>query len=198
MFRAASRCGGEVCGQQGWPGTRNCHVGVSGVFFFQAEDGIRDVAVTGVQTCALPILISTQHGADWRSANGDAPIDDRAPSAATMNADTVPLPAPPWAFETNSWLESVGRNSLPNGPGPWAANGDPDAAVRRPLPPTLKLSISELPTRVPMRFLPVESNSTSPGWASSGSATVEPPSGLRRPPPLSVKPDDAQPGDVLF
>src|SRR5205809_7979744 len=27
-----------------------------GCFFFQAEDGIRDVAVTGVQTCALPIL----------------------------------------------------------------------------------------------------------------------------------------------
>src|SRR2546422_1639721 len=28
---------------------------VTFVFFFQAEDGIRDVAVTGVQTCALPI-----------------------------------------------------------------------------------------------------------------------------------------------
>src|SRR5690606_30183790 len=27
------------------------------VFFFQAEDGIRDFHVTGVQTCALPILI---------------------------------------------------------------------------------------------------------------------------------------------
>src|SRR5690606_27157438 len=27
-------------------------------FFFQAEDGIRDFHVTGVQTCALPILIS--------------------------------------------------------------------------------------------------------------------------------------------
>src|SRR5690606_40037933 len=26
-------------------------------FFFQAEDGIRDFHVTGVQTCALPILI---------------------------------------------------------------------------------------------------------------------------------------------
>src|SRR2546422_8388138 len=26
-------------------------------FFFQAEDGIRDVAVTGVQTCALPIWV---------------------------------------------------------------------------------------------------------------------------------------------
>ena len=27
------------------------------VFFFQAEDGIRDTSVTGVQTCALPILV---------------------------------------------------------------------------------------------------------------------------------------------
>ena len=26
-----------------------------GIFFFQAEDGIRDIGVTGVQTCALPI-----------------------------------------------------------------------------------------------------------------------------------------------
>src|SRR5690554_7582275 len=26
-------------------------------FFFQAEDGIRDADVTGVQTCALPILL---------------------------------------------------------------------------------------------------------------------------------------------
>ena len=29
--------------------------GILVFFFFQAEDGIRDVAVTGVQTCALPI-----------------------------------------------------------------------------------------------------------------------------------------------
>src|SRR5947209_15379155 len=28
------------------------------VFFFQAEDGIRDIGVTGVQTCALPIFSS--------------------------------------------------------------------------------------------------------------------------------------------
>src|SRR2546427_10613780 len=27
-------------------------------FFFQAEDGIRDLTVTGVQTCALPIYIA--------------------------------------------------------------------------------------------------------------------------------------------
>src|SRR3712207_8736441 len=28
-------------------------------FFFQAEDGIRDIGVTGVQTCALPIYYTT-------------------------------------------------------------------------------------------------------------------------------------------
>src|SRR2546430_4395131 len=27
------------------------------LFFFQAEDGIRDLTVTGVQTCALPICV---------------------------------------------------------------------------------------------------------------------------------------------
>src|SRR5207248_8690707 len=31
---------------------------VSFIFFFQAEDGIRDRTVTGVQTCALPILVA--------------------------------------------------------------------------------------------------------------------------------------------
>src|SRR3712207_6900250 len=29
----------------------------SSLFFFQAEDGIRDIGVTGVQTCALPISL---------------------------------------------------------------------------------------------------------------------------------------------
>src|SRR5229473_3781177 len=35
----------------------------SAFFFFQAEDGIRDKLVTGVQTCALPIL--TPGTSDW-------------------------------------------------------------------------------------------------------------------------------------
>src|SRR2546422_6934496 len=34
-------------------------------FFFQAEDGIRDVAVTGVQTCALPISRSRRQATPW-------------------------------------------------------------------------------------------------------------------------------------
>src|SRR2546429_4662422 len=36
------------------------------VFFFQAEAGIRDVAVTGVQTCALPISCKRERcGPEW-------------------------------------------------------------------------------------------------------------------------------------
>src|SRR2546427_3660183 len=30
------------------------------IFFFQAEDGIRDLTVTGVQTCALPICAASK------------------------------------------------------------------------------------------------------------------------------------------
>src|SRR5947207_14870107 len=37
---------------------RDCY----GYFFFQAEDGIRDHCVTGVQTCALPIYLLWEQG----------------------------------------------------------------------------------------------------------------------------------------
>src|SRR6266536_5591786 len=43
-------------------------------FFFQAEDGIRDPLVTGVQTCALPISGdpgTIQEGGDYQSFFGD-------------------------------------------------------------------------------------------------------------------------------
>src|SRR5256886_7677290 len=41
------------CGRYGDSSTER--VPTECVFFFQAEDGIRDLTVTGVQTCALPI-----------------------------------------------------------------------------------------------------------------------------------------------
>src|SRR2546430_3555343 len=49
-------------------------------FFFQAEDGIRDLTVTGVQTCALPIcsfcasaiLNHERHGEEARKLFADA------------------------------------------------------------------------------------------------------------------------------
>src|SRR5690349_23617408 len=34
-------------------------------FFFQAEDGIRDLYVTGVQTCALPIYLRFDRSPAW-------------------------------------------------------------------------------------------------------------------------------------
>src|SRR2546422_97778 len=44
-------------------------------FFFQAEDGIRDVAVTGVQTCALPISRRSQRIV---AVGGDGTVHDVA------------------------------------------------------------------------------------------------------------------------
>src|SRR5215813_7099704 len=41
-------------------------------FFFQAEDGIRDADVTGVQTCALPILAPAE--LPKQAASFDLPI----------------------------------------------------------------------------------------------------------------------------
>ena len=37
------------------------------VFFFQAEDGIRDHCVTGVQTCALPIFPNPGKITGWKA-----------------------------------------------------------------------------------------------------------------------------------
>src|SRR5215218_4803188 len=41
---------------------RTLQVYILNLFFFQAEDGIRDHCVNGVQTCALPILIDARAG----------------------------------------------------------------------------------------------------------------------------------------
>src|SRR5260221_13980703 len=65
-------------------------------FFFQAEDGIRDHCVTGVQTCALPILIISCQGGDYtnevhprlRAAGWNGYWIDAA-SALRMNHDAV-------------------------------------------------------------------------------------------------------------
>src|SRR5256885_6339522 len=40
-------------------------------FFFQAEDGIRDYKVTGVQTCALPICLASVGDAEHLAQLGD-------------------------------------------------------------------------------------------------------------------------------
>src|SRR5256885_11817929 len=69
-------------------------VGTGGeIFFFQAEDGIRDYKVTGVQTCALPILRESharfQIGPNARRAwlrHMEATLDAAPLDDATRNA----------------------------------------------------------------------------------------------------------------
>src|SRR5207245_4343736 len=50
-------------------------------FFFQAEDGIRDATVTGVQTCALPILILPNRAREpllnFQTDCGTRPVSDK-------------------------------------------------------------------------------------------------------------------------
>src|SRR5438445_4031184 len=48
-------------------------------FFFQAEDGIRDIGVTGVQTCALPICI-------WAESEGIGRGNEREPQVESASA----------------------------------------------------------------------------------------------------------------
>src|SRR5258708_9072913 len=52
------------------------------VFFFQAEDGIRDDLVTGVQTCALPISFEEGANSKIRKVSSDqkiSPLETRQP-----------------------------------------------------------------------------------------------------------------------
>src|SRR5207245_7420957 len=58
-------------------------------FFFQAEDGIRDATVTGVQTCALPIF----HGFEKRmlQESVDALLDNGRRGRAITGSNKRPL-----------------------------------------------------------------------------------------------------------
>src|SRR5205085_7198221 len=60
------------------------------VFFFQAEDGIRDLTVTGVQTCALPISSAAPTCARRRAAGpavSDPPETPRTNRTARRRAE---------------------------------------------------------------------------------------------------------------
>src|SRR5699024_12434692 len=63
------------------------------VFFFQAEDGIRDRNVTGVQTCALPISVGTPVGIDAATCG---------PRAQRMNESARRMSRAPRIPETGS------------------------------------------------------------------------------------------------
>src|SRR5690606_40891079 len=66
-------------------------------FFFQAEDGIRDFHVTGVQTCALPILF---HGSGM-------------PSAIRNSLSPWPVMPLPWNTAANMMCRMTGPAKTP-------------------------------------------------------------------------------------
>src|SRR5258708_15944562 len=76
-------------------------------FFFQAEDGIRDDLVTGVQTCALPICDGRTPGTRARptcgAAESEHPNGRPAPRCANR----------PAAARTCSWIQPPATASPP-------------------------------------------------------------------------------------
>src|SRR5437868_8795159 len=75
-------------------------------FFFQAEDGIRDRNVTGVQTCALPILNGcTIPGSGYASV---LPSTNRqiVPRMPTRRVPSVSSPRPRMPFWSASAVQS--------------------------------------------------------------------------------------------
>src|SRR2546430_3043226 len=83
---------------------------VDGVFFFQAEDGIRDLTVTGVQTCALPISSPRRAAAPSPAAKivptpGTNMLATAAPPASPALAPTAPPSRAPTLFPMPSRSE---------------------------------------------------------------------------------------------
>src|SRR5204862_1368703 len=113
-------------------------------FFFQAEDGIRDLYVTGVQTCALPIFRSRSRRHSHlttRLSEGTYPVtgpggrfsaEERVapswPGGGWLRSPDAGPRAPPRRPSSPSELSSSG--SLPSGP----------PLSRFPPPPELRLS----------------------------------------------------------
>src|SRR5256885_9573974 len=83
------------------------------VFFFQAEDGIRDYKVTGVQTCALPI--SRLRGASERLEAALGQVrGQQGPGVVQAAAGGVLLgdePRPPVVQEQPEAGAEIGRAS---------------------------------------------------------------------------------------
>src|SRR3712207_8771595 len=85
-------------------------------FFFQAEDGIRDIGVTGVQTCALPILVEGIHhrGVAHERPERRACIDRHGVTAAVASARRIVVDRS-GAFTRGSEERRVGKECRSRG-----------------------------------------------------------------------------------
>src|SRR5438105_11744499 len=83
-------------------------------FFFQAEDGIRDPLVTGVQTCALPILTGRIVFAQFKSALSTPPASQTIlpvtpPKIEGVRPDYILLPSADRILSARSEERRVGK-----------------------------------------------------------------------------------------
>src|SRR5438034_7856151 len=145
-------------------------------FFFQAEDGIRDHCVTGVQTCALPICHAVPAGA---SPDGTprGPRRGRARDGAPSASGPAPGTGSPAGGGRSCAGRAPGRRRVPRPAqqraASWAQTADP-AAVRSPGEAALQVAMPE-----PRRVGPE-------GGAGCGTARGEAPREATRPAPRSA------------
>src|SRR2546430_3372111 len=66
-------------------------------FFFQAEDGIRDLTVTGVQTCALPISLEAMQ----------SPGEPQPTAGNIARRDRMQYQGRVWATRRHLWVDRV-------------------------------------------------------------------------------------------
>src|SRR5438093_3430632 len=79
-------------------------------FFFQAEDGIRDWSVTGVQTCALPICLAIFDFIEgwYNPRRRHSALDYRSPMIYERSRGTSDRTVP-----SGSTIDTVGAISVP-------------------------------------------------------------------------------------
>src|SRR2546430_1575803 len=75
-------------------------------FFFQAEDGIRDLTVTGVQTCALPIYQAGVKGSEVAKCSATAETAGRVQHSIALGA-SVDVSSTPTLFINGRKISNV-------------------------------------------------------------------------------------------
>src|SRR2546430_2952703 len=139
-------------------------------FFFQAEDGIRDLTVTGVQTCALPISA--------RMVSAYAAYSPTAATSAIVPLIAAPRPAGPLPLLNAPMFASrspASKRSTPalNGPRPKLAR----AAATSPSEPAATYAARRFPRQRPCAST---SNPSAPATPSACRATsAAPPADAR-------------------
>src|SRR6266545_6335447 len=88
-------------------------------FFFQAEDGIRDKLVTGVQTCALPIYCAAGNSSEVYGPTPSATAASRSAGVSTSRRRPGQSPdsgvAPERACAADEPGPNLGSRSRPHG-----------------------------------------------------------------------------------